>query len=758
MNFAEQFEIYKQNIFPAMLEVLAEDLGCKVTSLQQLEVGFYPAKQAWVFAERDAKGEIIGLQLRFKDGKKLMESGSKRGLIYPYNENALEGEKRYEPGRCHWTRLQEAGIDCPICGKPDWCMVSSDNPSDPSAVLCSRISEGCLREIGESGYLHLLRQQPDGQRSSILLGSDTPQPVVIVEGASDVLATLDLGFTAIGRPSAKGGMEELKKMPLTGREIWIIGENDAGAGKQGMDKTFLNLEHLSDNILCVMPPESMKDLRQWTGYGLTQEDLIAYVGKSGQAGIRDPNIFPDDIAQTIAKLFLEKFKDDNGILTLRSYRGKWTEWHNGRHEIMEYDVFRGKLYTFLKGKQFIRETKTGVDVTPYKPTRAKVNDIIDALSCWCPVFGVPPVWINRKDRPLVKDLLAFENGLLDINEYCKGNIVLLDPTPDLFTFATLPYSYDPEAWSNLLDEYCDMTFNNDDDIIKLLSQWFGYNLVYDTTFEKLMMFVGQRRSGKSTILSAMEAMLGSEQCGSTSLSMLANPFGLGSLVGKSTVIAGDIKGTLRKAEMDAALEIILRITGRDRVPINQKYLAPYDAELSCRFTMAMNDLPLFTDHSRAIVARTLILPFPNCYEGREDFTLKDRIRKEATQGKLINFALQGLKDLREQGRFVEPEASTYQLMQFKELTSPMSAFLEECCIIGDDLNIEKDQIYEAWKAWCAACDRKAGNKILFGRWLTQHAPMVKTSQKRDAGGNRMYAFKGVTLKPWVFVKYLGRPY
>jgi putative DNA primase/helicase len=756
MNFAEQFEIYKQNVFPAMLAFLAEDLGCKVTSLQQLEVGFHPARQAWVFAERDHKGDITGLQLRFKDGKKLMVKGSTRGLIYPYNENALEGDNKYVAGRCHWIRIQDAGVECPICGKPDWCMVSSDNPEDPSAVLCSRISEGSIRSISEAGYLHLRKHQRENDisRGYVLYESDLPY--IIVEGASDVLAALDLGFTAIGRPSDKGGMEKLKQMPLTGKELWIIGENDAGAGKKGMEKTHLNLEHLTDKVLCVMPPEGMKDLRQWVSYGLTQEDLFAYVGKFGQAGVTDPNIFPDDIAHTIAKHFLNNYRTDDGLQTLRSHKGKWTVWDAGKYEYIDKEAFRGNLYRFLDGKQFVRMTQQGVDVAPYKPTRAKINDIIDALSSRCPVSGMPPTWIDQKDRPNTTNLVAFKNGLLDVNEFCKGNIVLLEPTPDLFTFATLPYNYDPDAWSKLHDEYCDMTFNGDDESIRLLAQWYGYNLVYDTSHEKFMMFVGPTRSGKSTALTTMETMLGSEQCVSTSLSVLANSFGLSSLIGKSTAIAGDIKGTIRRAEMDAALEVILRITGRDKVPINQKYIDPYDAELVCRFTMAMNDLPMFTDHSRAIVSRAILLNFPNSYVGREDFTLKDRLREEAAKGKLINFALWGLKDLRKQGRFAEPAESCMLKEQFIELTSPITAFIDECCYLGKDVKVQKDQMYDAWKAWCLSCDRKPGNKSLFGRWLLQHLPLITTIREGNEN-DRIPSYSGVTLKPSAFVRFLGRP-
>ncbi len=47
---------------------------------------------------------------------------------------------------------------CPICERPDWCLVSRDDP--PSRVICSRTES--KQRWGEAGWLHVLRK--DGQR------------------------------------------------------------------------------------------------------------------------------------------------------------------------------------------------------------------------------------------------------------------------------------------------------------------------------------------------------------------------------------------------------------------------------------------------------------------------------------------------------------------------------------------------------------------------------------------------------------------
>ena len=268
------------------------------------------------------------------------------------------------------------------------------------------------------------------------------------------------------------------------------------------------------------------------------------------------------------------------------------------------------------------------------------------------------------------------------------------------------------------------------------------------------MLIGPTHSGKSTLMDSLECTLGPEQCGATNLQLLAYTHGLFPLVGKSSAFAGDIRGTIRRADMDSALVTLLRVVGEDTIPINPKNGTLFHTKLNCRFTMGMNDLPMFTDHPQAIISRTLILNVPNSYLGREDFSLKKRIREEANNGLLINFFLRGLKDLREQGTFVEPNSSKTIIDQFRGLVSPIMTFIDECCTLGDGLFLNKDLLYDAWRQWCRDNERKPGNKQMFQRWLAQQMPQLVVVTKGE-GGNVVHLYKDIALKPWVAMKYLG---
>ena len=57
-----------------------------------------------------------------------------------------------------WRRVNR-NMPCPVCGKPDWCLLASDG----SAAICPRVSEGSIKQCGEAGYLHILRDDPNWQ-------------------------------------------------------------------------------------------------------------------------------------------------------------------------------------------------------------------------------------------------------------------------------------------------------------------------------------------------------------------------------------------------------------------------------------------------------------------------------------------------------------------------------------------------------------------------------------------------------------------
>jgi putative DNA primase/helicase len=776
-NIGEHFRKYHSGMYGAMARHLAASLDVKPEAIEQLGVGFDYRCQAWVFADRNVTGEVIGLSYRYEDGRKGMspdyKGKQKRGLVYPLNQDYGKGVNKYVNGQHNWSRVADVGVMCPVCGKPDGCLVSADCPDSPSAAICIRpqAKEGAAADLGQAGYLHVFKKSGNHRNGTVL--PESSLPVLVVEGASDVLAAMSMGYVAIGKPGASAGLDLLSQMPLAGREVWIIGENDAGAGREGMEKTFAALRTATKLVRMVMPPAGIKDLRAWYATGLNPAMLADWVSKhTEEHSIVDDGIFPDGQPATIARAFFgHGCKLGNGHM-LRNYRGEWYVWKGGRYLKLEENRVRGLVYEFIEEKSFVRETANGGrTVVPIPTTRNMAGDILACTSMpeLCPIVSDPPCWLTRTDMPNPKDLIAFKNGILDVKQYMEGKIVLYDPSPDLFIMNTLPYAYDEDAQSQFCIDYYASIFNGDKEIIRLLAQWFGYNAVPDTSQEKMMILTGRPRSGKSTTLDMLHGMLGTEQCCSLKMRHLIDRFGRQPMLGKLSAIFADTKNP-RASEASSALETLLAIVGQDRVSVDRKGIAELpDVKLFCRFTMAMNDIPAFSDHARAFAPRVNIISYPNTYVGHEDRGLKGKLEEEAKSGKLINWALQGLKDLRTRGRFTEPVSSMKTLRALEYVATPMLLFAIECCVMAKNvrgaagqvpkdriredgsIRIMKDELYAAWRVWNEARGTQAGVKEQFSRYLLDIFPELKTARMRLSRDEDKHAPMNYSDRTYYFI-------
>jgi len=735
---------YQKNIWPAMVADLAKELGVSAESLVAIGLGWMPLEDCWVFPERDVQGDVVGLVRRFLNGKKLCVKGSKRGLTFAVSPDYQPNTEIYVPGSHNWTRVSEE-FPCPICHKIDWCLVSVENPADPRAVLCGRKAEGATQSMGDAGFLHIRKEEgrlAAGSAPGILPESEFP--VLVVEGQSDVCAGMDLGFVTVGKPSASGGLQLLAGL-LVGRDVVVIGENDAGAGRQGMERTFETLRPKVSSVVKVMPPSTTKDLRTWVHQGLTTDALLQAT-ESGTTE-SDENVLESIAPMDIAERWLQERHYFEELPLLRLYSGVWYRFNGIKYDRVDDKTYvRGDLYSFLKGKKYKKFTAKGeASIEPYDAEAYKISNIIDTLTMTCPVYGDAPFWLTDEDAPQPVDTISFSNGLLVLPD-----LELRPPTPEFFSLTAAPYDWRPEAayprWRQFLREI----FPGDVERVALLQEWFGYNMVADTSQEKLMFFVGRPGAGKGTVIDALRAMLGGPQVASTSFDNLINDFGLQPLLGKLAAIMPDAHIT-RRGDPSKALQILKEISGRDSVSVNRKhkeFLA--DHKLTCRFTISVNSMPDLPDHERSLDRRLLLLPFDECFTGKEDTTLKDTLVGEAPG--IAVWAIEGLLRLRQQG-FTLPVTARATMEDFRKQSSPITEFTEENCRFETDLSFPSMMIYEAYARWCKDQGMRAGTRTKFAQRFALLNPGCHRG-RMSYNNAQLRCFYGVALTDAAIDRYL----
>ncbi len=122
-------------------------------------------------------------------------------------------------------------------------------------------------------------QMAGGRRGLILPQGwrELADPVLVVEGPSDVVAGRAIGLNVIGRPSNSGGAELLTHL-CRDRRVMVLGENDRKSdgrwpGREGAEAVAEKLSTVWERPVPVaLPPDAAKDLRAWVTSRLSTTD------------------------------------------------------------------------------------------------------------------------------------------------------------------------------------------------------------------------------------------------------------------------------------------------------------------------------------------------------------------------------------------------------------------------------------------------------------------------------------------------------
>jgi len=270
------------------------------------------------------------------------------------------------PHRSNWRRVSRSR-PCPICGKPDWCLVSSDE----SAVICPRTESD--KRIGEAGWLHrmrsdtpyrplvhtlfvpssvgrgatfrmaqfvkdfqgsvdteLLRCMADklgltttslqrlgvgwseldkawafpmkdaageilgirlrtangfkfavtGSRHGLFIpsGLNVQRELFVSEGPTDTAALLDMGLTALGRPTCSSGVRHIVDFARRTRpdSVVIVADSDK-PGQCGANALARILLAYCGSLRVIAPPGGFKDIRECKQAGANMGDIRVLV-------------------------------------------------------------------------------------------------------------------------------------------------------------------------------------------------------------------------------------------------------------------------------------------------------------------------------------------------------------------------------------------------------------------------------------------------------------------------------------------------
>ena len=428
------------------------------------------------------------------------------------------------------------------------------------------------------------------------------------------------------------------------------------------------------------------------------------------------NVISGDDPYEVARLFMKRKFTKGEDRTLVHHQGEWLVWDGQRFTKITEDDLKAAAWPWLANCwQYSKATKQELSkLVPFKPTRGSVISLVDALKAVTnlPSHNESPSWIGTAPcRP--ESVIAFANGLLDLDRYLKtGDTALLSHTPRWFSTNCLPHRFDPDADCPMWLDFLNQVFEGDEERVRALAQWFGYNLTLDNRQQKFALLIGPPRSGKGTTMTVLTQMLGKQNVANPTLTALGSRFGLAPLVGKQAAVVPDAH-LGRNSDSIAILEKLKSIVGCDEQNVDRKNKTELaNVRINARFTIAVNELPRLPDASVSLKERMVVIPYNFSVAGKEDYNLPERLLAEIPG--ITNWALSGLMDLRRSGRLIQPKAGTEIVTDFVRLSSPLSAFLDDCCELGPDKSQASTILFQGWSNWCQRNGHEIGSVTSFG--------------------------------------------
>jgi P4 family phage/plasmid primase-like protien len=572
---------------------------------------------------------------------------------------------------------------------------------------------------------------------------DSAEAIWKCEGPSDLLALLPIlptGHVAITNATGASGGTKLPLKFLKGKRLNVVHDADT-AGQAGAEKfAKAAAQHSPAEVRIVqlpydISPDHGKDLRDFLAEGHSFDDLQALADDADalppekiDAAELDPM---DEARQFIA---VESHPDGP---TLRYHRRSFLRWDGRRYVERDTEEIQTELYRWL-------------DLKAANIKRTIAINIIEAVKS----LTIQPFDLDRPyridsppaDRRADRRFIALSNGILDVGKCIAGESVSLLPhSPNWFSTTCLPYNFDPAAtcptWERVIAE----NLESDPERIAIIQEWAGLSLVFDTSFQKFLILVGEGGNGKSVVCAWLTALLGASNVSNVSLESFSVRFQLASTLGKLANIAAEI------GEIDKAAEGHLKsFTAGDRMQFERKLKDPIEAVPTARLVLATNNLPRFADRSSGIWRRMIVMPLRVTIPDDRKIPGLDQAEWWDASGEMpgaFNWAMEGLRRLYRQGRFTSSSICNTELTQHRIDSNSAKGFLTQRYAIDPTFReaIATQTAYAEYVKWCEENGYRAVASNAFGKEIRREFPTAQESKVYLDDGRRVPGYIGIML-------------
>ncbi len=324
-------------------------------------------------------------------------------------------------------------------------------------------------------------------------------------------------------------------------------------------------------------------------------------------------------------------------------------------------------------------------------------------------------------------LINLKNGMLDLE---RG---LLPHDKKYLSKAQIPIDFIPDAdcprWRLFLKEI----FSDDLLKAKAIQEFAGYCLLTKIFIQLCLFLIGGGGNGKSVLINILCKIVGWENVCSIDLNRLGDRFAAGRLKDKLLNVCSEIS-----SKSPVADEVFKKAVTGDLIETDVKHKDAVTFRPYAKHIFSMNQIPIITDRSFAMARRLLVIRFNRTFTGdAADKRLEDKLTEELPG--VLNWCLVGLSRVLDTETITESNSMAADKSELLRSINPALQFVEEHCMVGQELTIPKDTLYKRYVDFCDDSGIRHLSNTKFYQQILADFPTVRLT--RPGGGPR--TFEGI---------------
>lgn len=352
--------------------------------------------------------------------------------------------------------------------------------------------------------------------------------------------------------------------------------------------------------------------------------------------------------------------------------------------------------------------------------------------------------LSQSSVPITMSELNRDHFLLNVN---NGTINLrtgeLQPhnLKDYITFL-INIDFDPDATSELWDDFLLKIFENNANLIKYIQKSLGYSITGNQDEQSLWFFCGAGANGKTTLTGAIRDILGDY---AIEIDPLAFATDKNSRAGPNESIASLYNkrfaaSTEVKTGMSLDVALIKRMTGGEQLRCERKFEHGFNFLPTHKLFLSGNHEPRINDTTNSIWNRLKYIRFNVSIPEEERLRgLRHTFSKDHGAA-ILAWLVKGCLLWLEEG-LIEPKEVKGAVQSYRDSQDILHDFLEEFCIVEPGDSILCKDFYAQYKKWADEndVDKPIGKQNFNGR-------LKEKGLKMETGhGNKQY-WRGIRLK------------